>query len=118
MEVQLPPLTAGPNLHLHTNEDELFYVLGGVMTIQVGEDFTRSPAGGWPGVRGVRLTPTPTAPGAVAGVDPVDTWRGGRTFRGDGHYFHTVAGAPDEEVTAAITARYGGARVGPPISIP
>jgi mannose-6-phosphate isomerase-like protein (cupin superfamily) len=29
-EVQLPPLTAGPNLHVHANEDELFFVLDGV----------------------------------------------------------------------------------------
>jgi uncharacterized cupin superfamily protein len=26
-EVQLPPLTAGPTLHVHANEDEMFFVL-------------------------------------------------------------------------------------------
>ena len=31
-EVWLPPLTAGPALHVHANEDELFFVLDGVMT--------------------------------------------------------------------------------------
>lgn len=36
-EVQLPPLTAGPNLHVHANEDEMFFVLDGVMTVQVGD---------------------------------------------------------------------------------
>src|SRR5262249_22913420 len=36
-EVQLPPLTAGPNLHVHTREDEMSFVLDGVMTVQVGD---------------------------------------------------------------------------------
>lgn len=36
-EVQLPPLTAGPNLHVHTREDEMFFVIDGVMTVQVGD---------------------------------------------------------------------------------
>src|ERR1700746_2709224 len=35
-EVRLPPLTAGPDLHVHANEDEMFFVLEGVMTVQVG----------------------------------------------------------------------------------
>ena len=38
MEVELPSLTAGPALHVHANEDELFYVLSGAMTVQIGED--------------------------------------------------------------------------------
>jgi hypothetical protein len=40
-----------------------------------------------------------------------------KLFAEMGAYLHTVVGTPDEEVTAAIT-RYGGTRVGPPISIP
>jgi mannose-6-phosphate isomerase-like protein (cupin superfamily) len=52
-EVQLPPLTAGPNLHVHTREDELFFVLDGVMTVQVGDQLQEIAAGGlaW-GARG------------------------------------------------------------------
>jgi hypothetical protein len=34
-EVRLPPLTSGPNLHVHANEDEMFFVLDGLMTRQV-----------------------------------------------------------------------------------
>jgi hypothetical protein len=26
-EVELPPRTSGPNLHVHANEDEMFFVL-------------------------------------------------------------------------------------------
>ena len=52
-EVRLPPLTAGPNLHVHANEDEMFFVLDGVMTVQVGDQLHEIAAGGlaW-GARG------------------------------------------------------------------
>jgi uncharacterized cupin superfamily protein len=58
-EVRLPPLTAGPNLHVHTREDELFVVLDGVMTVQVGDQLQEIGAGGlaW---RAAPRTPSPT----------------------------------------------------------
>jgi hypothetical protein len=34
-----------------------------------------------------------------------------------GAYLQNVVGAPDEELTAAIMARYGGTRVGPRIAV-
>lgn len=37
--------TAGPNLHVHTREDELFFVIG-VMTAQVGEQLREIAAAG------------------------------------------------------------------------
>jgi uncharacterized cupin superfamily protein len=40
-EVRLPPLTSGPNLHVHANEDEMFLVLDGVMTVQVADEVKR-----------------------------------------------------------------------------
>jgi mannose-6-phosphate isomerase-like protein (cupin superfamily) len=119
MEARLPPLTAGPHLHVHANEDEMFYVLGGVMTVQVGEQLHDVSTGGlaW----GARGTPHAYAnraeeplrvliqliPGGAEGL-----------FAEMGKYFQTVVGHPDPEATAAIMARYGGTRVGPPISIP
>ena len=119
MEVRLPPLTAGPNLHVHANEDEMFYVLGGVMTVQVGEDLHDISTGGlaW-GARGTAHAYAKRAeeplhlliqliPGGTEGL-----------FAEMGTYLQTVVGAPDEAMTAAIMARYGGTRVGPPISIP
>lgn len=45
-EVQLPPLTAEPNHHVHANEDEMFFVLDGVMTVQVGDRLQEIAAGG------------------------------------------------------------------------
>ena len=53
-KVQLAPLTAGPTLHVHANEDEMFFVLDGVMTVQIGEQVHDIEAGGlaW-GARGI-----------------------------------------------------------------
>lgn len=45
-EVRLPPLTAGPTLHGHANEDEMFFVLEGVMTVQVGSQLQELAARG------------------------------------------------------------------------
>ena len=119
MEVRLPPLTSGPNLHIHANEDELFYVLGGVMTVQVGEELHDIAAGGlaW-GARGTAHAYANRShdplhvliqliPGGTEGL-----------FAEMFGYLETVVGAPDEAVTEAIMARYGGTRVGPSISIP
>jgi mannose-6-phosphate isomerase-like protein (cupin superfamily) len=60
METQLPPLTAGPHLHVHANEDEMFYVLRGVMTVQMGEELHELGAGAWHGAREESRTLTPT----------------------------------------------------------
>ena len=119
MEVRLPPLTAGPNLHVHANEDELFYVLGGVMTVQVGEELSEIATGGlaW-GARGIAHAYANRAeeplhlliqliPGGAEGL-----------FAEMSAYLQTVDGAPDEEVTAAIMARFGGTRVGEQITVP
>jgi mannose-6-phosphate isomerase-like protein (cupin superfamily) len=119
MEVQLPPETAGPNLHVHANEDELFYVLGGVMTVQIGEELDEIATGGlaW-GARGTAHAY------ANRGKEPlhllIQLIPGGteELFAEMGAYLQSVVGAPDENVTAAIMARYGGTRVGPPISVP
>jgi quercetin dioxygenase-like cupin family protein len=40
------PPGAGPPLHVHQNEDEIFYVLEGELTIQVGKERYTVPAGG------------------------------------------------------------------------
>ena len=119
MEVRLPPLTSGPNLHIHANEDELFYVLGGVMTVQVGEELHEIGSGGlaW-GARGTAHAYANRAdeplhvliqliPGGAEGL-----------FADMFGYLETVVGPPEEDVTAAIMARYGGTRVGPLVSIP
>jgi quercetin dioxygenase-like cupin family protein len=118
METRLPPRTAGPNLHIHTNEDEMFYVLGGVMTVQIGEDLQEIAAGGL--VWGARGTPHAYANRAEEPLHVLIQLVPGGTeelFAEMSAYRQTVVGAPDEGMMAAIMARYGGSRVGPPISI-
>lgn len=119
MEVELPPLTAGPALHVHANEDELFYVLSGAMTVQIGKELHELTPGGlaW----GARGTPHAYANRAREPLRLLIQLIPGGTedlFAELFAYLETVDGAPDEEVTAAIMARYGGTRVGPQISIP
>jgi len=81
-EVRLPPLTAGPNLHVHANEDEMFFVLDGVMTVQVGDQLQEIAAGGL--VWGARDVPHAFANRAKdLHHDHVDSRRGGTALPGD-----------------------------------
>jgi quercetin dioxygenase-like cupin family protein len=118
MEVQLPPLTAGPNLHVHANEDEMFYVLGGVMTVQIGEELHDIAAGGlaW-GARGTAHAYANRANEPLRLLIQLIPAGTEELFAEMGAYLQNIVGAPDEEVTAAIMARYGGTRVGPRIPI-
>jgi mannose-6-phosphate isomerase-like protein (cupin superfamily) len=118
-EVQLPPLTAGPNLHVHTREDELFFVLDGVMTVQVGEQLQEITAGGlaW----GARGTPHAFANRAKDPLRIMIMWIPGGAeglFLDMREYLQTAGGAPDPQVVADLQARYGATHVGPPIPIP
>jgi quercetin dioxygenase-like cupin family protein len=118
VEVRLPPRTPGPNLHVHCNEDELFYVLSGVLTVQVGERVHDLAAGGlaW-GARG-----TPHA-FANRGDEPVHLQilylpGGAEGVFAEMAEHRRTAAAPDDQATAAIMARYGATRVGPQLRIP
>jgi mannose-6-phosphate isomerase-like protein (cupin superfamily) len=118
-EARLPARTAGPNLHVHTNEDELFFVLDGVMTIQLGEQRQEIAAGGlaW----GARGTPHAFANLAPEPLRIMILWTPGgveRLFEEMDAYRQSVSGTPAEEALAAIMARYGGKSVGPPIPVP
>jgi mannose-6-phosphate isomerase-like protein (cupin superfamily) len=118
-EVRLPPLTAGPSLHVHSNEDELFFVLDGVMTVQVGERLHDIAAGGlaW-GARGV---PHAFANRAIDPLQIMIMWVPGGAeglFQEMRDYLQTVSGAPDPQVVTDLQARYGCTHVGPQIHIP
>ena len=119
MEVRLPPLTAGPNLHVHANEDELFYVLGEVMTVQVGEEPSDIATGGlaW-GARGIAHAYANRAEEPLHLLIQLIPGEAEGLFAEMSAYLQTVDGAPDEEVTAAIMARFGGTRVGKQITVP
>jgi mannose-6-phosphate isomerase-like protein (cupin superfamily) len=118
-EVRLPPFTAGPNLHVHGHEDELFFVLDGVMTVQVGDQLHEVAAGGlaW-GARGI---PHAFANRAKDPLHIMIMWIPGGAeglFLEMREYLQTVDGAPDPQVVSALQARYGCTHVGPHISIP
>jgi mannose-6-phosphate isomerase-like protein (cupin superfamily) len=118
-EVQLPPLTAGPNLHVHANEDELFFVLDGVMTVQVGDQLHEIAAGGlaW----GARGTPHAFANRAKVLLRIMIMWIPGGAeglFQDMREYLQAVGGAQDPQVVAELRARYGCTHVGPQIPIP
>jgi mannose-6-phosphate isomerase-like protein (cupin superfamily) len=68
-EVMLPPHTPGPHLHVHSREDEMFFVLEGVLTVQIGEELHDIAAGGlaW----GARGTPHAFANCTVGPAIPV-----------------------------------------------
>jgi mannose-6-phosphate isomerase-like protein (cupin superfamily) len=118
-EVQLPPLTAGPNLHVHTREDEMFFVLDGVMTVQVGDQLHEIAAGGlaW----GARGTPHAFANRAEDPLRLMIMWIPGGAeglFLDMRNYLQAAGGAPDPQIVADLQARYGATHVGPPIPIP
>ena len=117
-EVRLPPLTAGPNLHVHANEDEMFCVLGGVMTVKVDDQLHEVAAGGlaW-GPRGI---PHAFANGAGEPLHIMIMWIPGGAeglFQEMREYLESVNGDPDQQVVAEIQARYGCTHVGPQIRI-
>jgi mannose-6-phosphate isomerase-like protein (cupin superfamily) len=118
-EVRLPPLTAGPGLHVHAREDELFFVLDGVLTVQVGDELHDIAAGGlaW----GARGTPHAFANRGKSPLHVMIMWIPGGAeglFVEMGTYLQTVTGEPDQQVMAEIQARYGCTHVGPQIPVP
>jgi mannose-6-phosphate isomerase-like protein (cupin superfamily) len=118
-EVRLPPLTPGPSLHVHANEDEMFFVLDGMMTVQVGDQLHEVAAGGlaW----GARGTPHAFANRAKTPMRIVIMWLPGGAeglFQEMRDYLQSVDGDPDQQVVAELQARYGCAHVGPQIAIP
>ena len=104
------PMT-GPPLHLHREQDDSFYVLDGVLTVQVGDEiFDIGP--------GEFLTVPPGVPHAFENLH-----NGGRPVRAvnlitpGGHLdmFSEMARAPDEAATNDVAARHGTEILGPPI---
>jgi quercetin dioxygenase-like cupin family protein len=117
-EVHLPPRTPGPNLHVHAYEDEMFFVLGGVMTVQVGDQLHEVAAGGlaW-GSRGI---PHAFANRAAEPLRIMIMWIPGGAeglFQEMSDYLQGIHGEPDQQVVAQIRARYGATFVGPQIPI-
>ena len=114
----MPPRTGGPELHVHSREDEGSYVIEGELTVVVGDErFIAGPGTfvwlprdiphtfanlGDEAVRVVGLI----VPGGLEGMFVEQT-----------EYFHSLEGPPDPDTIAAIGDRYGVRRVGPGITI-
>ncbi len=117
-EVRLPPLTAGPNLHVHGNEDEMFFVLGGVMTVQVDDQLHEVAVSGLPG--GPPGIPHAFANRAAEPLHIMIMWIPGGAeglFQEMSEYLQSINGDPDPQVVAEIRARYGATHAGPQIPI-
>ncbi len=121
VESILPPATSGPPLHIHTNEDETFYILEGALLVQVGErQMTLTP--GCVGYLPKGTAHTFCNPYAV----PV-RMLGLITPGGFEHFFEesaalaaqTPPGAPpDMTALMALARKFGSIMVGPPLSVP
>lgn len=118
-DANMPPMSAGPSLHVHTNEDEASYVVDGVLTVVLGDERFDVPAGGVAWLpRGVphtfaNLTREPVR--VVGTVVPAGLEGMWAEYAG---YFDTLQGPPDQAALDEIGQRYGITVVGPPIAIP
>lgn len=116
-EARLPARTSGPDLHVHTHEDEAAYVISGVLTFVVGERRFEATAG--------QLVWLPReVPHTFANLHDEPAWAFGVTtpaglegmFAEQGEYFAGLQGPPDPDVIREIGDRYGVRVVGPPLS--
>jgi quercetin 2,3-dioxygenase len=115
----MPAMSAGPSLHVHSEEDEIALVIEGVLTVQLGDQRFQVPPGGIAYLaRGVphtfaNLTAKPVH---VIGLVTPSGLEG--MFEETGKYMRSLSGPPDLAQIAAIAERYGVRSVGPPIAVP
>ncbi len=118
-EAHMPPMSAGPSLHVHSREDEASFVVAGMLTVVLGDERFDVPAGGIAWLpRGVphtfaNLTAEPVR---VVGMIVPAGLEG--MFAEQAAYFGSLQGPPDPVVLSEIGRRYGVTVVGPPVAIP
>jgi mannose-6-phosphate isomerase-like protein (cupin superfamily) len=115
----MPPMSAGPSLHVHTHEDEASYVVDGVLTVVLGDERFEVPAGGIAWLpRGVPHTfaNLGAEPVRVVGMVVPSGLEG--MFAEQTEYFRSLEGPPDPDAIAEVGRRYGVTVVGPPVAIP
>ena len=111
---EVPP-GGGPPLHIHQNEDEIFYVLEGELDLQVNEDKFTVPAGtsvflpggiphtfgnsGTQPVKSLTLITPAGLEGFFAEVEPL-----------------VIQDEPDMNAVVAVAGKYGIQVVGPPLA--
>jgi mannose-6-phosphate isomerase-like protein (cupin superfamily) len=121
VETILPPCSGGPPLHVHSREDELFYVLEGALLVQLGERQVTLTAG-WVGYA-PRGTPHTfcnpwAAPVRLLGFLTPGVFEG---FFEDSAAISAATppgGVPDLAAQLAVGRKYGSVVVGPPLAVP
>ena len=118
-EDTLQPWQSGPPLHLHTNQDEAFYVLDGTLVVQLGDEQREVGSGSFVWIpRGTphafaNASGTPTRLLGLATPGGIE-----RFFAEQGAYLAQLQGAsPDLAVLGSIGARYGSQLLGPRIEV-
>jgi mannose-6-phosphate isomerase-like protein (cupin superfamily) len=117
-DARLPPRTAGPNLHVHSREDEAQYVVSGLVTFAVGDQtFEAGPE--------ILVWLPRGVPHTFANRGSEPAWVVGITspagieamFEEQAAYFAALAGPPDEEYLRELGARFGVTTLGPPLEV-
>lgn len=115
-EARLPPRSSGPSLHVHSNEDEAAYVVGGTLTFRVGDDTFEAGPGTLVWLpRGVPHTFANRSDGPVWVFGTISPAGLEGMFAEQAEYFTSLTGPPDESRIDAIGARWGVIRKGPPL---
>lgn len=115
----IPPKHAGPALHVHSREDEIYLVIEGTLTVQVGDSLSEVGAGGlvWlpRGIPHTFANRTETQVRTIGIILPTGIEA---MFAEVNAYMRSLSGrGPDPERIAAIEAPFGLKTVGPQIRV-
>ncbi|MBV8196477.1 MAG: cupin domain-containing protein [Candidatus Dormibacteraeota bacterium] len=118
-EADMPPMSSGPSLHVHSREDEIGLVIEGVLTVQLGDERFEVPAGGIAFLaRGVPHAFANLTAERVRVIGLITPSGLEGMFAETGEYVRSLSGPPDPIHVAAIAERYGVKTIGPPIDAP
>jgi mannose-6-phosphate isomerase-like protein (cupin superfamily) len=116
LEFSLRPWESGPDLHLHSNSDESFYVVSGELEMQVGEERHVLGPGDFAWVpRGTPHTFANASSQPAVAITAATPGGLENYFADQAEYLASCRGEPDPAILAEIRRRHGGARLGPPI---
>jgi mannose-6-phosphate isomerase-like protein (cupin superfamily) len=116
-EARMDPGSPCPSLHIHTHEYESFYVVEGVLTVEVGDQRLELKGGDYvvlpPGVphRFANLSDAPVR--VIGAMAPTNIEK---MFAEEEAFFASLDGPPYEADIAKITEPYGVTIVGPPLT--
>ncbi|HEX8231146.1 MAG TPA: cupin domain-containing protein [Chloroflexia bacterium] len=120
VEATMPPRTQGPALHVHTREDETFYILEGALRVRVGEQTLTAQAGSTVFMpRGVPHTFCNPFEEPVRALGVITPGGFERFFEDQLAVLQSVpeGGRPDPAAFEALGRKYGGVMMGPPMPL-